>query len=77
MQQYADNNLMIIMKGTDHTLKNTRPNKIYDLIENKKVIKNVKQVKPLRNGDYLITIDIAEKDNIYNLKNIGDMPVNF
>ena len=61
---FKDNSYMVIMKGTNDELKNSRPKVIYDLIHNKKVIPT-KSVKQIRNGNYLIKIDIKNKYKIF------------
>ena len=71
---FKDNSYMVIMKGTNDELKNSRPKVIYDLIHNKKVIPT-KSVKQIRNGNYLIKIDINNKDEIFKTKVLGTIPV--
>ena len=73
---FKDNSYMVIMKGTNDELKNSRPKVIYDLIHNKKVIPT-KSVKQIRNGNYLIKIDINNKDEIFKTKVLGTIPVTF
>ena len=73
---FKDNSYMVLMKGTNEELKNSRPKVIYDLIYNQKVIPT-KSVKQLRNGSYLIKIDINNKDEIFQTKVLGTIPVTF
>ena len=74
---YEDQNYSVIMKGTTDQLRNTRPKIIYNLLNDKKVIENINDCAKLQSGDFLLNIDISEKEKVFKITNIGDIPVIF
>ena len=74
---YEDQTYSVIMKGTTEKLRTTRPKIIYNLLDNKKVIQNIYDCVKLQSGDFLLNINISEKENVFNITSIGDIPVSF
>ena len=79
LNKFKETTFNIIMKGRDDQLKNTRPKTIYDLLynTNPKPISKINSCKKLRSGDFLMNIDIMEKNNVLKMNKIGDIPVLF
>ena len=74
---FEDQTYSVIMKGTTEKLRSTRPKIIYNLLDNKKVIQNMYDCVKLQSGDFLLNINISEKENVFNITSIGDIPVSF
>ena len=74
---FEDQTYSVIMKGTTEKLRNTRPKIIYNLLDNKKVIQNIYDCVKLQSGDFLLNINISEKEKVFNITSIGDIPVSF
>ena len=67
--------VMVILKGTDDQLHETRPRDIYSEIP--KIIRNLHMCKKLKSGDYLLRVNKTELQDITKIKNIGEIPVVF
>lgn len=70
-----DGTYMVLMKGQDHALKDSRPREIFKHLP--KVIKEIHFCKKLNSGDYLIKINKSERDEVFQVTKIGDIPVVF
>ena len=79
LNRFKETTFNVLMKGRNDQLKNTRPKTIYDLLYNTspKPISKINSCKKLRSGDFLMNIDIMEKNNVLKMSKIGDIPVLF
>ena len=69
MDTFKDKTFMMILKGKNDILKNTRPRVIYKILP--KTVNFIKCI-PLKSGDYLIKINASEKNMISNIQNLVD-----
>ena len=80
LNDYKDKTYTLLLKGRTDQLQKTRPKIIYEILNNNqgpRPINKINSCVRLRSGDYLINIDLCEKEKVMKMNKLSDIPVLF